>query len=706
MKNLIKQLIIPTQLHLIFALVFLFSTADALAQEWEGWRGLEKQGNSQSGNYPTDWSPAKNIKWKVQLAGEGHASPVISNEFVFISSGERTDSNIKINSLIVHLLPIIMFLIILYSLIKIIKETGNITNKSELYQSFLICLCLGLVIFIFITMHWNYFNEKSNSGDRLIANWLFSGSTVIFLFILALIAIPVNKYIKAIISLAIIPFIYFLLVNRPFPVYYSLENLFNYHSPWNFSLMLQAACFPLIAVIIFIFLGFMKNPVRNEKFSAPKRNTIVAINIASFIIGSCGFLIVPLITIFKLAYRKYGNGSSTNIGFGEIADFAYPYFLAALCFGFIIVFYVQLRRVGITKSGWKWTFPLSFIFVIVLFIIANYSSKEILYERCITCFNRQTGAQIWKVKGLKGPAIGGSSNNSQASPTPVINNGLIYAYFGSAGMMCADFNGKLIWSNTDLPYKCMYGVGASPIKSATGIVVCSANPGAPYVTTLDYLTGKPLWTQNLPGWGTAYGEFRTPTLLEINKKESILEWNFSKNEIRFYNTVTGEIYSRFIPKWSIGGECIVSPIVSSDTLILTDRLGIHALSINKMLNGTDPMIWSTSLNGKGADVSSPVKVENRIFVISSNGYISCINSKNGEIIWRDHIMGLFNSSIVSSGKYTYFTDTKCKTTVIQNKDKFEIIAQNDLNEEMFSTIAIANDQLYLRTNKSLWCIGN
>jgi outer membrane protein assembly factor BamB len=707
MKRLIKQLSGQTNYYFIFILVVLLSTADALSQEWEGWRGLQKQGNSQSENSPTDWSPVKNVKWKADLIGEGHSSPVVSNEFVFISSAEKTKSYLKLNSIIVHFLPFIVFLIILYSLIMIIRDIVNITSKRELFQSFLICLCMGLVIFIFATMHWNYYNEKSKSGDRLIANWLFSGSSVLFLFLLALTAIPINKYIKPIISLAIIPFVYFLLKNRPFPVYYTLENLFNYHSPWNFSLMLQAVCLPLIAIIILIFISFLKEPVSIGKLSAPKRNSILAIDIIFFIIGASGFLLAPLITIAKVAYRKYGNGSSINIKFSEILDYTYPYFLAALCFGFLIVFLIQLRRVGISKIGWKWTFPLSFFFVIIFFIISNYSSKELLYDRYITCFNRQTGVQVWKVKGLEGPAIDGSSNNTQASPTPVINNGLVYAYFGSAGMMCVDFNGKLIWTNTNLPYKCMYGVGASPIKSSEGIVVCSANPSAPYVTTLDYSTGKPLWTQNLPSWGTAYGEFRTPTLLDNNNnnKESILEWNFSKNEIRFYDAVKGEIYSRFIPKWSSGGECIVSPIVSSDTLILTDRLGIHALSINKMLNEKDPMIWSTSLNGKGADVSSPVKVGDRIFIISSNGYVSCLNSKNGDIIWKDHIMGMFNSSIVSSGNYIYLSDTKCKTTVIRNKDKFEIVAQNDLNEELYSTITIVKDQLFIRTNKNLWCIG-
>jgi outer membrane protein assembly factor BamB len=706
MRSPEKQPLSQTYYCFIFTFILLLSTANAIAQEWDGWRGLEKQGYCPSENITTDWSPVKNVKWKVELDGEGHSSPVISREFVFISSAEQAKGYVRFNSIIVHFITVMVLLIILYSLFKIIKEIGTIKNKTELFHTSLICLCLGLVIFIFGTMHWNYFNEKSESGDRLIANWLFSGSSIIFLFLLALIALPIRKFIKPIISLSIIPFIYFLLKNRPYPDYYSIVNLFSYHSPWNFALILQAVCLPLIAVIIFIFVSFLKNPVRIEKFSSLKRNRILVFDIIFFIIGISGFLMAPLITLVKVGYRKYGNGSSTNISFGEILDYTYPYFLAALCFGFLIIFLIQLRRVGVLKTGWKWTFPLSFILMTVLFIISNYSSKELLYERCIICFNRQTGEQVWKVRGLKGTALVGSSSNSQASPTPVINNGLVYAYFGSAGMMCVDFNGRLIWSNTNLPYKCMYGVGASPIKSSEGIVVCSANPSAPYVTTLDFSTGKPLWTQNLPNWGTTYGEFRTPTLLEINNKESILEWNYSKNEIRLYNAVTGEIYSRFNPKWNMGGECIVSPIVSGDTLIFTNKLGIHALSINKMLNQEDPMIWTTSLSGKGVDTSSPVKVGNRIFTISDNGNVSCINSKSGTLICKDRIKGLFYSSIVSSGKYIYFTDAKCKTTVVRNNDKFEIVSQNELNEELYSTIAIVENQLFIRTKKSLWCIGN
>jgi outer membrane protein assembly factor BamB len=43
-------------------------------------------GISPNGNPPTEWSETKNVKWKVPLAGEGHATPIVWDNLVFVQS--------------------------------------------------------------------------------------------------------------------------------------------------------------------------------------------------------------------------------------------------------------------------------------------------------------------------------------------------------------------------------------------------------------------------------------------------------------------------------------------------------------------------------------------------------------------------------------------------------------------------------------------
>ncbi len=77
------------QLLPIVALAFvaaLSSHAAPADQNWGQWRGPLANGISPNGNPPTEWSETKNVKWKVPLAGEGHATPIVWDNLIFIQS--------------------------------------------------------------------------------------------------------------------------------------------------------------------------------------------------------------------------------------------------------------------------------------------------------------------------------------------------------------------------------------------------------------------------------------------------------------------------------------------------------------------------------------------------------------------------------------------------------------------------------------------
>lgn len=54
------------------------------AENWPGWRGPRQDGVSAEKNLPLKWSATENIAWKVALPCEGHASPVVWEDFLFI----------------------------------------------------------------------------------------------------------------------------------------------------------------------------------------------------------------------------------------------------------------------------------------------------------------------------------------------------------------------------------------------------------------------------------------------------------------------------------------------------------------------------------------------------------------------------------------------------------------------------------------------
>ena len=67
-------------------LVCLSLAAAAWGENWPGWRGPRGDGTSQETAAPTQWDGAagKNIAWKVPVPGNGHASPIIWDDRVFL----------------------------------------------------------------------------------------------------------------------------------------------------------------------------------------------------------------------------------------------------------------------------------------------------------------------------------------------------------------------------------------------------------------------------------------------------------------------------------------------------------------------------------------------------------------------------------------------------------------------------------------------
>ncbi len=67
---------------LLFLFAALFTTPLAQAEDWPQWRGPQGDGTSRDTGFPTSVEAA-NTLWRVELRGEGHASPIVWKDRVF-----------------------------------------------------------------------------------------------------------------------------------------------------------------------------------------------------------------------------------------------------------------------------------------------------------------------------------------------------------------------------------------------------------------------------------------------------------------------------------------------------------------------------------------------------------------------------------------------------------------------------------------------
>jgi len=53
---------------------------------WPQWRGPLATGVAPNANPPIEWNDKKNIRWKVELPGKGHSTPIVWRDFIFLTT--------------------------------------------------------------------------------------------------------------------------------------------------------------------------------------------------------------------------------------------------------------------------------------------------------------------------------------------------------------------------------------------------------------------------------------------------------------------------------------------------------------------------------------------------------------------------------------------------------------------------------------------
>ena len=62
---------------------------------WPQWRGPILTGVAPHGNPPVQWSESRNIRWKVEIPGHGHATPIVWGDRVYVQTAVKTDQKVE-----------------------------------------------------------------------------------------------------------------------------------------------------------------------------------------------------------------------------------------------------------------------------------------------------------------------------------------------------------------------------------------------------------------------------------------------------------------------------------------------------------------------------------------------------------------------------------------------------------------------------------
>src|SRR5262249_33563198 len=123
-------------------------------------------------------------------------------------------------------------------------------------------------------------------------------------------------------------------------------------------------------------------------------------------------------------------------------------------------------------------------------------------------------------------------------------------------------------------------------------------------------------------------------------------------------------------------------------------------------------------------VPTPVLYENRLYMVTDGGLLSCVDWKTGKELYYERLTGddapaasaakpkkggkggarFFSSPVAADGKIFCASQTG-SLIVVKPGDKFQILGSSQLDSQINATPAIAANHLFVRTEKSLYCIG-
>lgn len=329
--------------------------------------------------------------------------------------------------------------------------------------------------------------------------------------------------------------------------------------------------------------------------------------------------------------------------------------------------------------------------------------------------DRGSGAVAWK------RPLGGGNHQERkqnmSTPSPVTDGRTVWAMTGTGIIKAFDFSGRELWAR-DLQkdygrFGLNWGYGSSPLLHLDSLFVQVLHgmktDDPSYVLRIDKATGKTVWRVERPTNARMESpdSYTTPALLRYGSTTEVV--------ITGGDVVTGHDLTTGKELWRVDGlnpdndanyRIVASPVVHGELIIAPTReRPMLVLKAGGRGNVTKShVLWSF---GNGPDVPTPVTDGTYLYVINDRGIMWCLDPRTGrEIYGRQRLApGTYSGSPVLADGKIYVTNEDGVTSVVKAGPAFELLASNDFDDYTLSSPAVSEGQIFIRTQKHLYCIG-
>lgn len=346
------------------------------------------------------------------------------------------------------------------------------------------------------------------------------------------------------------------------------------------------------------------------------------------------------------------------------------------------------------------------------YIFLNMADGESL---SLWCVDRRGPTVLWKRPMGDGNVKMRKQNMS--SPSPVTDGTNVWVMTGTGVLKSFDFKGNEVWTR-DIQkdygkFGLNWGYASSPLLHEDALFVQvlhgmrTSDPS--YVLRLDKKTGKTLWRVERPTKAIRESpdSYTTPMLAKTTKGLELI--------ISGGDAVTGHDLTTGKELWRATGfnlenrqdyRVIASPVTFGDLVFTPTR--IRPLQVYRAGGQGDVTetrrVWKFD---NGPDVPTPVVDGKLFYSINDRGIVWALNMETGAEVYGGQRIkpGTYSASPILADGKIYITSEDGVTTVIKAGPKFEVLAENNIDEYTLSSIAVSEGQLFLRGDKHLYCIG-
>ncbi len=324
-------------------------------------------------------------------------------------------------------------------------------------------------------------------------------------------------------------------------------------------------------------------------------------------------------------------------------------------------------------------------------------------KRELYCFAANDGKLLWSktidvlVAG-KPPEV--YDDTGYAAPTLAVNGMHVFAIFPNGDVVCYSLTGEMVWQRNLGELESMYGYASSLSLYKSLLIIQydqgSGDDGKSALMALQSSTGKIVWLTHRD----VANSWSSPLVVNTNESGLIITnanpWSIG------YDALTGKELWR--AKLMSGDVAPSAAYTDGIAYLCNSGAVLAAVRTDGTGDVTKSKVLWQSTDGL-PDITSPASNGEYVFTVTTEGTLTCHDTKQGKKLWDHAYDGVFKASPVIIGHSVYLLDGEGVMHIVSLKQSFTEESTASIGEKANATPAFSAGRIYIRGQNHLFCIG-